>query len=67
MTPIPGDPHKRTEQDELVTKDGKKVKLKLPPGFAPRKPEEEKTEERGAEEPPRTDPRPPVDPNWGPG
>ena len=62
MTPIPGDPHERKAQDELTTKDGRKVKLKLPPGFAPR-PEPERTEERGAEEPPRDDPRPPVNPN----
>jgi hypothetical protein len=62
MTPIPGDPHKRTDQDELTTKDGRKVKLKFPPGLAPR-PKPGKTEERAAEEPPRDDPRPPINPD----
>lgn len=61
MTPIPGEPHDRSDQ-ELTTSDGKKFKVKLPGGFAPpAKPL--KTEERGAEEPPREDPRPPLNPN----
>ena len=60
MSPIPGEPHDR-KSDELTTKDGRKVKLKIP-GLAPRaKPE--KAEERGSAEPPRDDPRPPVNPD----
>jgi hypothetical protein len=61
MSPIPGDPHKRSDQDELTTKDGRKVKLKIP-GLAPR-PKPGKTEERSSEEPPRDDPRPPINPD----
>ncbi|MDQ4040327.1 MAG: hypothetical protein M3141_01090 [Actinomycetota bacterium] len=60
MTPIPGEPHER-KADEFTTGDGRKVKLKIP-GFAKR-PEPEKSEERGSAEPPREDPRPPVNPN----
>ena len=60
MSPIPGEPHDR-KSDELTTKDGRKVKLKIP-GLPPR-PDGEKTEERGSEEPPRDDPRPPVNPD----
>ena len=60
MTPIPGEPHDR-KSDELTTKDGRRVKLKIPGMPPPVKPE--KTEERGSEEPPRDDPRPPVNPN----
>ena len=60
--PIPGEPHDRTA-DELTTSDGRKVKLKIP-GFEPLKGKPFKTEERGADEPPREDPRPPgVNPN----
>lgn len=60
MTPIPGEPLEPSEP-ELTTKDGRKVRLKVP-GLEPRaKPR--RSEERGAEEPPRDDPRPPVDPN----
>ncbi|HVE69507.1 MAG TPA: hypothetical protein VNB64_13095 [Solirubrobacteraceae bacterium] len=60
MTPIPGEPHDR-KSDELTTKDGRKVKLKIP-GLEPR-PKPGRTEERGEEEPPRADPRPPVNPD----
>ena len=60
MSPIPGEGHDR-KGDELTTSDGRKVKLKIP-GLAPR-PKKTKTEERGSEEPPRDDPRPPIDPN----
>ena len=60
MSPIPGEPLDQNRQ-ELTTSDGRKVKLKIP-GMPPMvKPE--KTEERGSEEPPREDPRPPVNPN----
>ena len=61
MSPIPGEPH-RGKPLEIKTKDGKTVKLKVP-GLAP--PMKEKTAERGDEEPPRDDPRPAHNPNWG--
>lgn len=62
MSPIPGEPLD-PKQPDLTTADGRKVKLKLPGmGFPPPvKPTH--TEERGAEEPPRDDPRPPINPN----
>ncbi len=60
MTPIPGEPLD-PKPAELTTKDGRKVKLKIP-GLAPAiKPA--RTEERASEEPPRDDPRPPFNPN----
>ena len=65
MSPIPGEPlhEKAPELGELTTKDGRKVKLKLP-GMPPRmKPAA--TEERGAEEPPRDNPAPPHNPLHG--
>ena len=64
MSPIPGEPHEPSPQ-ELTTKDGRKVKFNFP-GLEPR-PKPRKTEERGAAEPPRDDPRPPMDPNHVPG
>ena len=60
MTPIPGEPLD-PKPPELTTSDGRKVKLKIP-GLAPR-PKPQATEERGSEEPPRDDPRPPINPN----
>jgi hypothetical protein len=60
MTPIPGEPLD-PKPPELTTGDGRKVKLKIP-GFTPRV-EPQATEERGAAEPPRDDPRPLVNPN----
>jgi hypothetical protein len=60
MTPIPGEPLD-PQPPELTTSDGRKVKLKLP-GLAPR-PKPLATEERGSAEPPRDDPRPPVNPD----
>jgi hypothetical protein len=60
MSPIPGEPLD-PRRPELTTSDGRKVKLKVP-GLAPR-PKPDKSEERGAAEPPRDDPRPPVNPN----
>jgi hypothetical protein len=60
MSPIPGEPLD-PKPPELTTSDGRKVRLKIP-GLAPR-PTPEKTEERGAAEPPRDDPRQPIDPN----
>ena len=59
MTPIPGEPLD-PKAPELTTSDGRKFKLKIP-GLAPLQPL--KTEERGAAEPPRDDPRPPLNPN----
>jgi len=64
MTPIPGEPLE-PQAPELTTSDGRKVKLKIP-GLEPRvKPHA--TGQRGGTEPPRDDPRPPLDPNvFGP-
>jgi len=59
MTPIPGEPLE-PQAPELTTSDGRKVKLKLP-GLAP--PVKPHAEQRGGVEPPRSDPRPPIDPN----
>jgi len=60
MSPIPGEPLD-PRRPELTTKDGRKVKLKVP-GLEPR-PKPGKTEERSSEEPPRDDPRPPINPD----
>ena len=60
MSPIPGEPLEPKAQ-ELTTSDGRKFKLKLP-GLAP-PPPPGVTEERGRPEPPREDPRPPVNPD----
>ena len=60
MTPIPGEPHDSGEQ-EFRDKEGRKVRLKIP-GLKPVQ-VPHKTEERGSAEPPRDDPRPPVNPN----
>lgn len=60
MSPIPGEPHDK-RPPELTTSDGRKIKLKVPGLMPPVKPGA--TEERGSEEPPRDDPRPPVNPH----
>jgi len=60
MAPIPGEPLD-PKPPELTTSDGRKVKLTIP-GLAPR-PKPVATEERGNAEPPRDDPRLPIDPN----
>ena len=60
MSPIPGEPLDSKPQ-ELTTSDGRKVKLKIP-GLAPQ-PKPRATGERGSAEPPRDDPRPPINPN----
>ena len=60
MTPIPGEPLE-PQAPELTTSDGRKVKLKLPGLAPPVKPLA--TEQRGGVEPPRNDPRQPIDPN----
>ena len=65
MSPIPGEPlHKvKPELGELTTKDGRKLKVKMP-GMPPRmKPNA--TEERGAADPPRDDPSPQHNPLHG--
>ncbi len=59
MCPIPGEPLD-TNRNELTTSDGRKFKIKAP-GLAP-PPKPQRTEQRGAAEPPRDDPRPPVNP-----
>jgi len=59
MSPIPGEPLDPKPR-ELTTSDGRKFKLKVPGLPPPVKPQ--KTEERGSAEPPRDDPRPPVNP-----
>ena len=59
MTPIPGEPLD-PKPPELTTSDGRKVKLNIP-GLGPR-PEPRGTVERGSAEPPRDDPRPPINP-----
>ena len=60
MSPIPADPHKR-RAPELTLGDGRKFKVKAP-GLEPRA-EPRTSSERGAAEPPRDDPRQPIDPN----
>jgi len=65
MSPIPGEPlHPvKPELGELTTKDGRKVKVKMP-GLPPRmKPAA--TGERGGAEPPHDDPSPPHNPLHG--
>jgi hypothetical protein len=59
MPPIPGEPLE-PKPPELTTGDGRKVRIKVP-RLAPPKPG--RTEERGSAEPPRDDPRPPVNPD----
>jgi hypothetical protein len=61
MTPIPGEPL-HPQAPELTTSDGRKVKLKLPGLQPPVKPHA--TEQRPGTQPPREDPRPPIDPNY---
>ncbi len=62
MSGIPSEPLKRT-RNELKLKDGRKMKLKLP--GMPERVEPSKTEERGAEEPPRANPAPLHNPYHG--
>ena len=60
MSPIPGEPLD-PKPPELTTRDGRKVKIKVPGRKPPPKPD--RTEERGSPEPPRDDPRPGVNPH----
>lgn len=60
MSAIPGEPHK-AKPLELTLADGRKVRFTAPGLAAPIEPGS--TEERGAAEPPRDDPRPAHDPN----
>ena len=60
MTPIPSDPLKRPPA-ELTLGDGRKVKLKIPGLDVAAQPSG--TTERGAADPPRDEPRLPIDPN----
>jgi hypothetical protein len=64
MSPIPGEPLKSTSRDELVLKDGRKLKLKLPAGM-PAPVEPAATEERAGGEPPRDNPAPSHNPLHG--
>ena len=63
MSPIPGEPLK-PKPHELTLKDGRKLKLKLPPGM-PQPVKPVATEECGAEEPPRDNPGPRHNPLHG--
>jgi hypothetical protein len=65
MSPIPGEPLDRKEP-ELTTKDGRKARLKLPGGF-PDLIKPSGTTQGTPPEPPRDDPRPPINPNHVPG
>jgi hypothetical protein len=69
MSPIPGEPlhSERAELGDLTTKDGRKVKLKMPAGMLPPRMKPGKTEERGDEELPRDDPAPRHNPLHGTG
>jgi hypothetical protein len=60
MSPIPGEPLD-PKPPELTTKDGRKVRIKVPGLTPPPKPE--RTEQRGSAEPPREDPRLPINPD----
>ena len=60
MSPIPGEPLD-PKPPELKLGDGRKVKLRVP--GLPQTPKPGRTEERGAPEPPREDPRPLVNPD----
>ena len=60
MSPIPGE-RREPKRPELTTSDGRKVKIKAP-GLTPQQ-KPEHTAERGGAEPPRDDPRPPVNPD----
>jgi hypothetical protein len=60
MSPIPSEPLE-PKPNEVTTSDGRKFTIKVP-GLPPRaKPG--RTEERGSAEPPRDDPRPPINPD----
>jgi hypothetical protein len=65
VSPIPADPHNRREP-EVTLKDGRKFRLKAPGLEVPDRPRG--SAERGDDEPPRDDPRPPHNPlHAGPG
>jgi hypothetical protein len=60
MSPIPSEPLD-PKPAELTTSDGRKFQIKVPGLAPPLKPG--RTEERGSVEPPRDDPRPPINPD----
>jgi hypothetical protein len=60
MSPIPGEPLD-PKPPELTTRDGRKFKIKVPGLTPPPKPGT--TAKRGSAEPPRDDPRAPINPN----
>jgi hypothetical protein len=59
MSPIPSE-SRAPKSNELTTSDGRKFKVKVPGLTPPPKPA--RSEERGNPEPPRDDPRPPINP-----
>lgn len=60
MSPIPGEPLD-PRQPDLTTKDGQKVRLKIP-GLTPLG-ASTRTGKQAGDEPARDDPRPPVNPD----
>ena len=60
MSPIPSEPL-NPKPNEITTSDGRKFKIKAP-GLAP-PPKPGHTQERDGAEPPRDDPRPPINPD----
>jgi hypothetical protein len=60
MSPIAGEPL-GPKPPELMTGDGRKFTIKVPGLVPPLKPG--RTEERDSAEPPRDDPRPPLNPD----
>jgi hypothetical protein len=62
MSAIPSEPLK-PKPNEVILKDGRKLKLKLP--GMPQRVEPDRTEERAAGEPPRDNPAPLHNPNHG--
>jgi hypothetical protein len=60
MSPIPSEPLEPTSP-VLTTSDGRKFRITVPGLAPPLKPG--RTEERDSAEPPRDDPRPPVNPD----
>jgi hypothetical protein len=60
MSPIPGEPLD-PKPAELMTRDGRKFRVKVPGLAPPLKPP--RTEERGSAEPPREDLQPVINPD----
>ena len=62
MSPIPGEPLE-PKPPEPTTSDGRKVKLKIPRAQAPPIKPGRTQERESSVEPPREDPRPPINPD----